>query len=109
MNRINSNFFDKWWDNALKWCSLVFTILTTILTFISLDEIYQLKTCEKIALIIGILIVVGLLAFIITKAKSHKELWSKGKGTINVQYGDLFNIKSRSERKLVVIPVNTIY
>lgn len=109
MNRINSNFLHIWWENTLKWCALVFTILTTILTFISLDEIYQLKTCEKIALIIGILIVVGLLAFIITKAKSHKELWSKGKGIINVQYGDLFNIKSRSERKLVVIPVNTYF
>lgn len=110
MNRINSNFLHIWWENTLKWCALVFTILTTILTFISLDEIYQLKsTCEKVALIIGILIVVGLLAFIITKAKSHKELWSKGKGIINVQYGDLFNIKSRSERKLVVIPVNTYF
>lgn len=109
MNRINCNFFHIWWENTLKWCAIAFTILTTIFAFVNIDELYKFKTCSKIAIIIGLLLAIVVWAFIITMKKSQKKLWSKGKGLINILYGDLFNLRDKDNRKLVVIPVNTYF
>lgn len=111
MIKIDRPFLKAWAKTILNWYSAVFGILATVLTFVSLDDIYKFSFCCKIVLLISIAVIVALIAFCRVFFRRKRRLWTKDSGSVNVIYGDLFKIAEghADAKRLIVIPVNTTF
>ncbi|MBU2702810.1 hypothetical protein Ga0466249_003945 [Sporomusaceae bacterium BoRhaA] len=95
---------------TLKICGILFTANTTLLTFISWDDIGKLSVCHRLFYFASIIIASLIISFLIVIFKRTKTIWENGTGRISIIYGDIFKIsfpKKNKENRIVVIPVNT--
>lgn len=94
--------------------SIVFTLVSIFLSFITLDEIGIADICTKILILLILLVLCFLLAWLHLIIKSTEKIWSRGSGAITIKYGDLLRkafckrcIFSKNEGGIYIIPVNT--
>ena len=101
------------WSLSVKIAAAVFTIITTLLSFFSIED-YNISNCCKIISLLGICIFIVIIACIRIFTAKKRRIWSKNSGSIIVRYGDLLKIAFKKnncckskDKKFVVIPVNT--
>lgn len=95
---------------TIKSVSMIFSILTIVLSFISWEDMH----INELYQIILILISVPIFAFIVSSlvivsSLKKKRLWANGRNKVLAFYGDLLKIAKNSEKKIVVIPVNDTF
>ena len=91
--------------------TLVFGIYSGVFAFVSWSDFGygENKLARLLVLILTVIVVVAITALIVW-LQNKNTVWTKGTGSLSIQYGDLMNIafKSRDDnQKIVVIPVNT--
>jgi len=88
----------------------IFSVLTIVLSFITWEDMKIENIWIKICILFGIILGSFLisLTFIVLILK-NKKLWANGKNKVLAFYGDLFKITDKSEKKIVVIPVNDTF
>ena len=118
LKKMQSQDFKAYYKKSVKnICAIVFFITTTILSFISTDDIFMCFNIEhpslmaKASLIIVLLFVSLFTAFItcLFCQENKRVLYEKEKCKITVEYGDFNNIISLqqvSDPYTVVIPIN---
>lgn len=91
-------------------CSLIFSFLTFILTFVTWEDMAIKNVWIKLSILVGIILgsFITSLIFVVLILKD-KKLWANGKNKVFAFYGDLFKIVDKSEKKIVVIPVNDTF
>ena len=110
MKRIDKNTIEYGWKLIEKWCAIIFAILTTILSFVSLDDICKLTPCLKILLITVVVLAISIVCIVFTIYQKERVFWRRGNNSITIQVGDIFhlsNYERNAARKLIIIPVNT--
>ena len=106
--------FDKYLSILKLVFSIVFTSITTFLSFIPLDKIGITNICTKILILIILLVFCFFVSQVVCYCKSTEKIWSRGSGSISIKYGDLLKkafskrtIFSKNKGGIYVIPVNT--
>ena len=116
MNKnLSYTFLSQLLKNSRKCAGYIFAIATTILTFISLDDILDKielnNLSTKIFVLLLLLIISVIIVFFVLKHNEKKGItvFSKEKASINIKFDDMSNYicKNNSAPYTVVIPINT--
>ncbi len=98
---------------TIKIAGTLFGVLSTLLLFISWDELKATNLMIKVLILFGILLVSFLSSFVLVIfVLRRNRIWKKGKNSVSASYGDLMKLafsKRYKEQKIVVIPVNDTF
>lgn len=107
--KLNFKYICKlWWDIS----SIIFSMLSIFLLFISWENLEILKPEIKVVILIGLLILIFVIScFFVLNIIKENIVWKKGKNEIKIIYSDIFKIgfESYKSKKIVVIPVNNTF
>ncbi len=107
--KVNLKCIGRW---SSKTAGTLFSLLTLLLAFVSWDDIGVVAKCDRLFLLVVIIIFSILVAIFILLFKRSNVLWEKGNGKIRVMYGDILKVAfppKCKENRIVVIPVNTCF
>lgn len=98
---------------TIKIAGALFGVLSTLLSFVSWDELKATDQLVKISILLGILLVSFLSSCVLVVfILRRNEIWKKGKNSVSVSYGDLMGLafnKRYKRPKIIVIPFNDTF
>ncbi len=97
---------------GIKIAGTLFSVLTLLLAFISWEDMGITSNCNRLFILIVILVVAIIISIASLLVKKNKLIWEQGTGKIKAIYGDIIKIgfpKKYKGEKIVVIPVNTCF
>ena len=90
--------------------TFLISILTILLAFFTWQDMKINNVWIRLFILVGIILVsfVSSLILVVVILK-NKKLWANGKNKVFAFYGDLFKIMDKSEKKIILIPVNDTF
>lgn len=105
---------EKFFKIAKNLWTLIFGILSIILTFVSWENLEILDMCLKIKILLALIVVVAIVSFVWTLLSHSETVWKSGNAKVCIKYGDILResrrhrlLGSSPNERLIVIPVNT--
>lgn len=98
---------------TIKIGGALFGILSTLLLFVSWDELKATDQLVKISILLGILLVSFLSSCVLVVfVLRRNRIWKKGKNSVSASYGDLMELafnKRYKRQKIIVVPFNDTF
>ena len=98
---------------TIKIAGALFGVLSTLLLFVSWDELKATDKLVKISILLVILLVSFLSSCVLVVfILRRNRIWKKGKNSVSASYGDLMELafnKRHKRQKIIVIPFNETF
>lgn len=98
---------------TIKIAGALFGVLSTLLLFVSWDELKATDQLAKISILLGILLVSFLYSCVLVVfILRRNRIWKKGKNSVSASYGDLMELafnKRYKRQKIIVVPFNDTF